>query len=131
MNSNLALLSTAGRPALGRALLQIVLGRLRGGQAPVRPADAAGLPRRLQAGQAVTLDLPRGLRLAVDAGRVWLTRPGDPDDLFLSTGQGRWLPPGRRLVIEADAGEARLTWTAQADETPAHARASSRRERAA
>ena len=58
-----------------------------------RPADAHGtLP--LARNATLVLRLPRGARIDVGAGRVWLTERGDLDDHFIDAG-------GRHVVRHA------------------------------
>ena len=54
----------------------------------------------------------RGGTLRVEAGQVWLTRSGDPDDHFLRAGDRIQVPPGDVLVEAWDpAGTpARIVW---------------------
>lgn len=42
------------------------------------------------------------VRLRVVSGRVWLTRPGDPDDHFLGAGDELPLAPGGAVLIGAE-----------------------------
>ncbi len=46
----------------------------------------------------------RGLRIEVEAGRIWLTEEGDADDHFLSAGGCHVVRGDGRVVIEADDG---------------------------
>lgn len=52
--------------------------------------------------------------LAVNEGRVWLTRDGGGDDVVLSAGQRLWLGRGAQVVVESwqPAVAARLGWQA-------------------
>ncbi len=76
---------------------------------------AAGLfehQRRLAAGQLLRLGKWPGELTVVD-GRVWLTRPHDPDDHVLAAGQRIRLGAGRGVLVEAwdrEAG-AVVRWT--------------------
>jgi hypothetical protein len=57
---------------------------------------------RLAAGEVLRITAPRGLEVACEAGHLWITEEGMPDDV--------WLGPGQRVrlaVLEAK-GEARL-----------------------
>jgi hypothetical protein len=78
-------------------------------------AAAGGLfehQRRLAAGQLLRLGEWPGELTVVD-GRVWLTRPDDPDDHVLAAGQRIRLGIGRGVLVEAwdrEAG-AVVRWT--------------------
>jgi hypothetical protein len=63
---------------------------------PCRPL-AVDLPP----GGTVALRLPRGARVRVLAGRVWITQEGDAHDWFLRCGESLRLPRTGRVVIEA------------------------------
>ena len=62
---------------------------------------------RLAAGEVVRLDSPRGLEVACDAGHLWITEEGMPDDVWLAAGQRVRLVGHGTAVLEAK-GEARL-----------------------
>lgn len=70
-------------------------------QDPVVPPGSLWLPRaqarRLRAA-------PRSRWLAVEVGRVWLTRScsaASPEaDIWLAAGQRQWLAPGSEWVVE-------------------------------
>jgi hypothetical protein len=53
-----------------------------------------------------------GGTLRVEAGQVWMTRSGDPDDHFLRAGDAIRVPRGDVLVEACDAAEtpARIVW---------------------
>lgn len=66
-------------------------------------------------GSAETLLLPRGraitlaegaCMLRVEAGRIWLTRSGDPDDHFIAVGERFEHDGNGVLVIECDSAAA-------------------------
>src|SRR5687767_11956946 len=54
----------------------------------------------------------QGGTLRVEAGQVWLTRSGDPDDHFLRAGDAFQVPPGDALVEPWHVGSvpARIVW---------------------
>jgi hypothetical protein len=54
----------------------------------------------------------QGGTLRVEAGQVWLTRSGDPDDHFLRAGETIRVPPGDALVEawEPTGTPARIVW---------------------
>ena len=58
----------------------------------------------LQDGELLPLD---GVRLRVEAGRVWVTRRNDPDDHFLDAGAGIELARGSGALVGAE-GAARV-----------------------
>jgi len=69
-------------------------------------------PRQVPLGGVLRLQARRSGWLAVQRGRVWLTRDGDADDHVLARGERIWLGAGEGLVVEpwqADAG-AHLAW---------------------
>jgi hypothetical protein len=56
----------------------------------------------LASGSPLRLTWARGRRVTCERGRVWITAPGEPGDIFLSRGQS-WKIPGHGLVlIEAE-----------------------------
>lgn len=66
-----------------------------------RPAGMArGL--RLRPRTALGFHGRPGQVLRVDAGRIWLTEPGDEDDHFVLAGQRHVLVRGGAVVIECD-----------------------------
>lgn len=90
-------------------------------QASVRWREAAlarrtrreRLPTRLAAGGLLRLRIDAPRQLSVRQGRVWLTRPGDPADHFLSAGDALWLAGSHDVLIGAEGGgEAWLGWAA-------------------
>lgn len=58
----------------------------------------------LQDGELLPVD---GVRLRVEAGRVWVTRRNDPDDHFLDAGAGIELASGCGALVGAE-GPARV-----------------------
>lgn len=68
---------------------------------PLHPAETLLLPR----GQAVTL-AEGACVLRVEAGRIWLTRSGDPDDHFLAAGERFEHNGDDVVVIECDSATA-------------------------
>jgi len=52
---------------------------------------------RLAAGEVLRIPAPRGLEVACEAGHLWITEEGMPDDV--------WLGPGQRVVtVQVDSG---------------------------
>ena len=74
----------------------------RGASVPSRPG------RRLAQHATTTLRLARGTRIAVSAGRLWVTVPGDLDDHFIRAGEELVLARGGRVVLEGDSREPAL-----------------------
>jgi hypothetical protein len=67
--------------------------------------------RRLAAGEILRLGEWPG-ELSVVDGRIWLTRPGDPDDHWLHSGEAMALRRSDGAVVEAGGpGAATLRWT--------------------
>jgi hypothetical protein len=62
---------------------------------------------QLSDGQLLRWTQSVAVRLRVVTGRVWVTRPGDPDDHFLDAGDQLRLDARSRVLIGAE-GEARL-----------------------
>ena len=52
----------------------------------------------LASGRPLRLTRARGRRVTCERGRVWITAPGEPGDIFLSRGQS-WKIPGHGLVL--------------------------------
>jgi hypothetical protein len=52
----------------------------------------------LASGCPLRLTWARGRRVTCERGRVWITAPGEPGDIFLSRGQS-WKIPGHGLVL--------------------------------
>ena len=61
----------------------------------------------LHDGQLLRWTQAVAVRLRVIAGRVWVTRPGDPDDHFLDAGDQLRLDARTRVLIGAE-GAAQL-----------------------
>ena len=61
----------------------------------------------LPAGALLRLQGPRGLKVTVEAGQVWITEEAQPDDVWLATGQRAALVGEGLAVLEAK-GDARL-----------------------
>lgn len=79
---------------------------------PARPA-AAPLPSSqllvLDArGHSQALDCPAGSELRVLQGRVWISREGHPEDLFLDSGRCMRLP--HRACLHLSAERAQPAW---------------------
>ena len=68
---------------------------------------ATPLVLQLSDGQLLRWSQSVAVRLRVVAGRVWVTRPGDPHDHFLDAGDQLQLDARSRVLIGAE-GEARL-----------------------
>jgi hypothetical protein len=62
---------------------------------------------RLAAGEVLRITAPRGLEVACEAGHLWITEEGMPDDVWLGPGQRVRLVGDGLAVLEAK-GEARL-----------------------
>jgi hypothetical protein len=62
---------------------------------------------RLAAGEVLRIPAPRGLEVACEAGHLWITEEGMPDDVWLGPGQRVRLVGDGLAVLEAK-GEARL-----------------------
>lgn len=67
----------------------------------IRPAETLLLPR----GRAITL-AEGACVLRVEAGRIWLTCSGDPDDYFIAVGERFEHHGNGVLVIECDSAAA-------------------------
>lgn len=68
-----------------------------------RPASHA-----LIEGEPLRLTRARGRVLACEHGCVWITAPGERDDIFLHAGQ-RWVVPVDALVLVEAQGSAAVT----------------------
>ena len=55
----------------------------------------------LAAGQVLTLDAARGLRVTCESGQLWVTEEAQPDDVWLAAGQRVRLAGDGRAVVEA------------------------------
>ena len=62
---------------------------------------------RLAAGEVLRIPAPRGLEVACDAGHLWITEEGMPDDVWLGPGQRVRLVGEGLAVLEAK-GDTRL-----------------------
>ncbi|QTN21723.1 DUF2917 domain-containing protein [Rhizobacter sp. AJA081-3] len=62
---------------------------------------------QLSDGQLLRWTQAMAVTLRVIAGRVWVTRPGDPDDHFLDAGDQLKIDARSRALIGAE-GEARV-----------------------
>ena len=58
---------------------------------------------RLAAGDLIAWRQPRGVRLRVLTGRLWVTRAGDLDDHFLHPSDVLALPPGMAAWIGGES----------------------------
>lgn len=56
-------------------------------------------------GDSQALDCPAGSELRVLQGRVWISREGHPEDLFLDSGQCIRLPCPARLHLSAERAQ--------------------------
>ena len=56
----------------------------------------------LARGDLVRLDAGRGVEVACDSGRVWITQERDPRDLWLTAGQSVRLGGRGLALLEAD-----------------------------
>jgi hypothetical protein len=82
------------------------------------PSSAArGAPRQrpspieqLAPGRTVALRLAPGTALCVDAGRLWITEPGDPDDHFVGAGGCHVVRRAGVVVLECDSAEPARWW---------------------
>jgi hypothetical protein len=74
-------------------------------------------------GRAMRLSRPRGSRLSVAAGRVWVTQSGRAEDCFLGAGDGLDVLEAGVLVLESDGSAPALVHLG-------HAAAASRAPRA-
>ncbi len=85
------------------------------------------VPRSLRLAGAWRLDVAQPGWLAVEEGRVWLTRDGGGDDHVLAAGERLWLGRGACVVVDSwqPAAAARLGW--QADVAAAGAAVPQRR----
>ncbi|HEY2628478.1 MAG TPA: DUF2917 domain-containing protein [Usitatibacter sp.] len=64
----------------------------------------------LLAGELMRLDDPRGVEVACDAGRVWITEERGPDDFWLLPGESVRLTRRGLAILEAtQAARVRIT----------------------
>ena len=73
-----------------------------------RRAEATDAVIRLASHATLARELPAGACIAVQAGRVWLTQTGDPNDYFVDAGQRHVLARAGRVVVEAFTPQATL-----------------------
>jgi hypothetical protein len=59
-------------------------------------------PLALQPGQPLRLGRARGRRVVCERGCVWITAPGEPDDIFLHAGQHWTIPANGLVLVEAE-----------------------------
>lgn len=88
----------------------------RAARGPVEPVTLALV---VPVGRAMRLSQPRGARLVVGAGRVWVTQSGRSEDRFV--GAGDWLDvvDAGVLVLESDGVEPALVHLCRAEDAPA------------
>lgn len=77
--------------------------------APRATAAAAPLPASqllvlAASGHSQAVDCPDPCELRVLQGRIWLSREGSPEDLFLDSGQSLRLQAPARLHLSAELG---------------------------
>ncbi|MES2535335.1 MAG: DUF2917 domain-containing protein [Pseudomonadota bacterium] len=60
------------------------------------------------AGQTVSGFARQAQTIHVTCGKVWITIEGMPQDHWLFAGDSLTVPPGRRIVIEADQFDSRV-----------------------
>lgn len=102
MDTRTAFIPAAALPSpAGAAALPLLATAIAGPDTTPAAALAPAEQLTLMRGQAVTLR-PDACLLQVEAGRLWLTRAGDPDDHFLSAGDSIDLTGQERVVIECD-----------------------------
>ena len=68
---------------------------------PVSLTHEGSLPVSLRSGESLTLDRACGARVRCDAGRLWITEEGCPDDILLEAGQSMRLERDQRAVVLA------------------------------
>ena len=103
MDTRLALVEAAA----GAARPFIDAGRARPCAAPASgvPPAPVTLALVVPVGRAMRLSRPRGSRLTVSAGRVWITQSGRTDDCFLCVGDAIDIVEAGVLVLESDGVE--------------------------
>jgi hypothetical protein len=106
MDTRLALVEAA----VGAARSVIEAGRARPCAAPASnvPPGPVTLALVVPVGRAMRLSRPRGSRLTVGAGRVWITQSGRADDCFLCVGEAIDIFEAGVLVLESDGAEPAL-----------------------
>jgi len=82
-------------------------------------------------GRAMRLSQPRGARLAVGAGRVWVTQSGRSEDRFVGAGDWLDIVDAGVLVLESDGIEPALVHLCRAADAPAASRPGPLRRRLA
>ena len=81
---------------------------------PLRPIldarriEAADPTLRVAASRAATLRLRAGACIAVQSGRIWLTRTGDANDYVVDAGERHVAVRGGRVVVESLTPQATL-----------------------
>ena len=65
---------------------------------PATPGVRIALAR----GELLRLDTARGLRVAVESGRIWITQESDPRDVWLAAGESVQLCGAGLSLLEAD-----------------------------
>lgn len=68
-------------------------------------ATSATRTLKLEPGAAMRVADAECARLVVDAGWLWLTEPGDPDDHFIAAGQSHRIRGRGPVVIEVHGGQ--------------------------
>jgi hypothetical protein len=71
---------------------------------------SVGLALVVPVGRAMRLSWPRGSRMTVGAGRVWVTQSGHADDRFLGAGETIDVVGDGVLVLESDGTEPALIY---------------------
>lgn len=106
MEHRLALVEAAA--AAARPVLEA--GRARPCAVPASgvPPAPVTLALVVPVGRAMRLSRPRGSRLMVSAGRVWITQSGRTDDCFLCVGDTIDVHEAGVLVLESDGAEPAL-----------------------
>jgi hypothetical protein len=56
----------------------------------------------LATGQLLRLTRARGRRVTCERGCVWITAPGEPDDVYLLPGQTWTIPANGLVLVEAE-----------------------------
>lgn len=63
---------------------------------------------RLEHGMFLRLERAAGAQIRLLSGQVWITESGQPDDVFLSSGQSYDIVGSGRVVVEPQAALATL-----------------------
>jgi hypothetical protein len=106
MDTRLALVDAAAGAA--RPVIEPARVRPCAGPARVLPPAPVTLALVVPVGRAMRLSRPRGSRIAVSAGRVWITQSGRTDDCFLCVGDAIDILEAGVLVLESDGAEPAL-----------------------